>query len=147
MKLFKLLSTAAAVLVLATGCNKIKDFGTTNVNPNGTPVPSTGALLTNVESGLGGFASQTQGGIYAQQVSETQYTDVSLYALPKLNFDAIYAGGLMDLQNIININTNDATKGSALKFGSNANQIAVARRRISFGLLLIVGVIFHILMP
>lgn len=128
MKVKKIIFGFAAASFLAlTGCEKLKDFGETNVNPNATSVPSTAALLTNVEAGLGGFASQTQGGLYAQQFSETQYTDVSLYALPKSNFDGIYAGGLMDLQSIIDINTNEATKGAATKFGSNANQIAVAR--------------------
>ncbi|MDB5231417.1 MAG: SusD/RagB family nutrient-binding outer rane lipoprotein [Chitinophagaceae bacterium] len=127
MKIIKFFFAIAATTMLATSCNKVKDFGDTNVNPNGTATPSTAALLTNVETGMGGFATQTQGGIYAQQFSETQYTDVSLYALPKLNFDGIYAGALMDLQNIININTADATKALSVKFGSNANQIAIAR--------------------
>src|SRR5688572_17528592 len=125
MKIIKSFLALALVSVLAGGCEKIKDFGDTNVNPNGTATPSTAALLTNVQAGLGG--AQTNGGLYAQQFSETQYTDVSLYAVPKLNFDGIYAGALMDLQNIININTADDTKGNAAKFGSNVNQIAIAR--------------------
>jgi len=125
MKIIKSFFAIAAVSVLVVSCDKVKDFGDTNVNPNGTATPSTAALLTNVESALG--AANTQGGIYSQMFSETQYTDVSLYALPKLNFDGIYAGILMDLKNIININTDDATKSAATKFGSNANQIGVAR--------------------
>jgi hypothetical protein len=44
-----------------------------------------------------------------------------------VEFDGNLAGGLMDLQNIININTDPATKENATKFGANANQIAVAR--------------------
>src|SRR5687767_9661696 len=123
---FLMLFALAAVFVLA-GCEKIKDFGDTNVNPNGTAVPSTAALLTNVLAGLGGLAAQTGPGLYAQQISETQYTEVSLYALPRLEFDFTFAGGLMDLQNIININSDPATKDNATKFGANANQIAVAR--------------------
>lgn len=119
---------AFAAVLLAAGCDKVKDFGDTNVNPNGTAIPSPAALLTNVLSGLGGLAAQTRPGLYAQQFSETQYTEVSLYALPQLEFDNnAYAGGLMDLQNIININTDPATKGNATKFGANANQIAIAR--------------------
>jgi len=118
---------AAAALMLTTSCEKIKDFGDTNVNPNGTAIPSPAALLTNVLAGLGGLAAQTRPGLYAQQFSETQYTEVSLYALPQLEFDGTFAGGLMDLQNIININTDPATKDNATKFGANANQIATAR--------------------
>lgn len=128
MKLRKyILISAAALSLWIVSCNKIKDFGDINVDPNRTEVPSTAALLTNVLSQLGGYASQTRGGLYAQQFSETQYTEVSLYALPRLDFDGIYAGPLYDLQNIININTDDATKGNAIKFGSNNNQIAIAR--------------------
>ena len=128
MKLNKVILTFAAVTsLLGMGCNKIKDFGDINADPNTTAVPSPAALLTNVEAGLGGFAANTNAGLYAQQFSETQYTEVSLYALPKLNFDGIYAASLMDLQNIININTDEATKSQAVKFGSNVNQIAIAR--------------------
>jgi hypothetical protein len=124
-RIFTLVAFAATLLL--SGCEKIEDFGDTNVNPNGTAVPSTAALLTNVLSGLGGLASQTRPGLYAQQFSETQYTEVSLYALPQLEFDGNFAGSLMDLQNIININTGATTKDNATKFGANANQIATAR--------------------
>src|SRR5687767_1492560 len=112
-------SAALAAMLLSSSCEKIKDFGDTNVNPNVTAVPSTAALLTNVLSGLGGLASGTLPGLFAQQFSETQYTEQSLYALPQLNFDGTYAGSLMDLQNIININTDPASSATALKFGAN----------------------------
>ena len=128
MKFRKYLLMGVATLSLwVVSCDKVKDFEDVNVDPNRTEVPSTAALLTNVLSQLGGFASQTRGGLYAQQFSETQYTEVSLYALPRLDFDGTYAGPLYDLQNIININTDEATKGNATKFGSNSNQIAIAR--------------------
>lgn len=124
----KIMMVAMSALLIATSCDKIKDFGDTNVNPNGTAIPSPAALLTNVLSGaVGVVASQTRPGLYAQQFSETQYTEVSLYALPQLEFDGTLAGGLMDLQNIININTDPATRDNAAKFGANANQIAIAR--------------------
>ncbi len=92
----------AAFLATAAGCEKLSDFGDTNVNPGATNDPIIGALLTNVGAGLGGYASQTRGGLYAQYFSETQYTDVSLYALPQLAFAGEYTGILYDLQNIIN---------------------------------------------
>ncbi len=126
---YKFLSLAAIVAVMAgaNGCKKLEDFGDTNINPNTTPLPVTAALLTNVESGIGGFASQTRGGLYCQYFSETQYTDVSLYSLPQLDFDGIYAASLMDCQNIINQNSNESTKLYAAQSGSNANQIAAAK--------------------
>ena len=101
-------------MLLSTGCDKFKDFGNTNVNPNGTTDPILGALLTNVEAGIGGYAAQTRGGLYSQYLSETQYTDVSLYSLPQVDFAGEYAGSLYDLQNIINKN-------------SSTNMTAVAR--------------------
>jgi hypothetical protein len=90
-----------------TGCDKMSDFGNTNVNPAATTTPILSALLTNVEAGIGGYASQTRGGLYGQYFSETQYTDVSLYSTPLLAFNAEYSGSLYDLQNIINVNTSN----------------------------------------
>jgi len=134
MKLNKILFTITTAALLTTGCKKLKDFGDTNVDPNTTAVPSTAALLTNAQSGLGNFINTTgtiygltHAGLYAQQFSETQYTETSLYATPKLNFDAVYAGPLFDLQNIINTNSDPVTAPNSAKFGANVNQIAIAR--------------------
>ncbi|MES2003214.1 MAG: SusD/RagB family nutrient-binding outer membrane lipoprotein [Bacteroidota bacterium] len=129
-QLFKISSVAAAlatITLVGSGCNKIKDFGTTNVNPGGTATPVTAALLTNVEGNLGGYASSIQPGQYAQYFSETQYPSTSLYAAPVLSFSGIYSADLYDLQNIIKQNTDAATKGGTINNGSNSNQIAVAR--------------------
>jgi len=102
MRSLKLLSIAiVAGVMLLSGCEKIKDFGDTNVNPNATTVPNTAALLTNVLSGIGARASQQNPGYYCQYFSETQYPTVSLYSLPQFDFDGIYAGPLYDLQNLI----------------------------------------------
>lgn len=88
-------------------CDKIKDFGNTNVAPGDISKPVLSALLTNVESSIGGYAASTRGGLYAQLFSETQYTDVSLYSLPQLDFGSEYTGNLFDLQTIINDGTNN----------------------------------------
>ena len=66
-------------------------------------------------------------GLYAQYFSETQYTEVSRYNKPNYNIDGYYAGPLEDLQNIIDYNSNPATAGAAASYGSNNNQIAIAR--------------------
>lgn len=124
MKAAKILLTIASASLILSGCSK---FGDTNVNPNATTTPSTAALLTNVESTLGGIASQTRGGLYAQYFSETQYTETSLYSLPRLDHDGTYAGVLFDLVNIIEYNTNPDKIPQAAKFGSANNQIAIAR--------------------
>jgi Starch-binding associating with outer membrane len=114
-------------LVLFTGCSKVKDFGSINTNPNGTPIPITAALLTNAESQLAGYAVNVRDGYYCQYFAETQYPAASLYSIPQIDFTGIYAGSLEDLQNIINQNTDPGTKGAVAASGSNANQIAVAK--------------------
>lgn len=123
----KFAAVAIIASMMGTGCAKIDDFGTTNQNPNGitTPVPS--ALLTNVESGIGGFAANLRRAVYAQYVSENQYTDASLYALPALEMSGTYSGLLNDLQVIINYNSDPNTAAAATADGSNANQIAIAK--------------------
>jgi hypothetical protein len=129
----KIIKVTLAATVLAgfslvgPGCNKVKDFGDTNVNPGSTSTPVTAALLTNVEAGLGGYATSIQPGQYAQYFSETQYPGTSLYTAPILSFSGLYSGDLYDLQNIINQNQDPATKGIVSASGSNVNQIAVAR--------------------
>ncbi len=122
--------TVTAVIslsLLGTGCGKIADFGDTNVNPAGISSPVTSALLTNVESAFGGFAVNNRKTTYCQYVSESQYTDVSLYALPQLEMGGTYAGVLNDLQVIINYNSDGKTSAVASAYGSNNNQIAIAK--------------------
>ena len=122
-----------SALLTTTGCFKhLGDYGTTNNNPNATTSPITSALLTNALSGLnngvwdqGGF--RTVNGLYAQYFAETQYTDASRYSKQTFNFDGFYSGVIYDLQNIINYNSDPATAGTAANFGSNKNQIAIAR--------------------
>lgn len=131
MKTINILFTVFVSLqLLMTSCSK---FGDTNINPNGTTTPSTAALLTNSEAQLGTEISNgvgapgLLGGLYVQYYSETQYTESSLYSAPIVDFDGIYAGVLYDLQNIIIYNTDEDKKAASAKFGSAANQIAIAR--------------------
>ena len=86
-----------------SSCEKLSDFGDTNVNPAATTEPNASALLTNSLAGLGNWTTSRQLGYYAQYFSETQYPSVSLYALPQSSFSGNYSGTLYDLQNIINI--------------------------------------------
>lgn len=114
-------------------CNKIKDFKDLNTDPNNTTTPIPAALLTNVEAGMGSNLAFDQGGVntgaglYAQYFSETQYTEASRYAKPSYNYDNYYAGSIEDLQTIINYNSDPATASAAAGYGSNKNQIAIAR--------------------
>lgn len=112
-------------LLLGPGCKKLEDFGDTNTNPLGSTAPITAALLTNVESQLGGLAQSIRPALYVQHISETQYTEVSLYQEPKLDFGGTYSGPMYDLQSIIDRNSGpDANRYAGS--GSAANQIAVA---------------------
>ncbi|CAN5752802.1 SusD/RagB family nutrient-binding outer membrane lipoprotein [soil metagenome] len=128
--------SVAVALFATTGCKKLEDFGDTDTRNDRANDPSTAYLLTNAESQVANILSSTAGGIrgslYAQQWSETQYTDVSLYGNPQLDFGG-YSGPLYDLQRIIDLNTNAATKGAlnvtgtaTASFGSNGSQIAIA---------------------
>ena len=123
-----------ALSVVATqSCNKIKDFKDLNNNPNATTTPIPSALLTNVEAGMGAQlvfdagGINTGAGLYAQYYSETQYTEVSRYNKPTYNYDTYFAGPIEDLQTIIDYNSNPATAATAANYGSNKNQIAIAR--------------------
>ena len=123
--------------IAITGCDKLEDFGDTDTRSDASVTPITSNLLTNAQVPIANLFSSTAGGIrgalYAQQWAETQYTDVSIYGNPQLDFGATYAGALKDLQSIIDLNTNPSTKSTfnvigtvANPLGSNANQIGVA---------------------
>ena len=134
------LSTA----VIATSCNKVDQFGSTNVNPNGATQPITGALLTTVESQIGHINSIDNffnfGALYSQYTSQTQYGDKGRYGIPQVEYSmtaynesgtgatiGLYSGPMADCQTIINKNTDPSTIAFAGQSGSNVNQIAIAK--------------------
>lgn len=111
------LKIALLVIVVATfsiSCNKLKDFGDTNVNPNAIATPTTYAILTGVEIGLPNWANDNNGAVWIQYVSQTQYPGTGLYAIPQFGFAGNYSGQLLNLQSIIKAN-------------NNADEVAVAR--------------------
>jgi len=130
MKFIKVtsLTLLAFYIMVNTGCGKkIDEFGDMNTNPGIVAEPITAALFTNVLSAMGDNAWSVVPGLYGQLYSETQYTDASRYAKTQADLSTFYSGVLFDCQNIINYNTNPATASKALTYGSNANQIAIAR--------------------
>ena len=73
MKLFKKISLVAVLMATVfTSCEKIKDFGDTNVDPNRTTTPNTAALLTNVLANISNRATQQNPGYFCQYFGETQ---------------------------------------------------------------------------
>lgn len=137
-KYLKSIGLAFMAGLVLSGCNKLEDFGNIDSRIDASETAITPNLLTNAQVPIANLFSSTAGGIrgslYAQHWAETQYTDVSIYGNPQLDFGGTYAGPLEDLQKIIDLNTNPATKStfnvagtSTDPFGSNANQIGVAK--------------------
>ncbi len=124
-----LFTALSGVLLLGViSCGKFKDFGDTNVNPNGSAEVLTSALITNVEANIAGPGTSLLPGYYCQYYAEPTYPGSSLYNLPQINSTGTYSGSLMDCQVIINKNTDSKTAGlsSVASAGDNNNQIAVA---------------------
>lgn len=118
-------SFLASVLLLTYSCNEY-DFGDTNINPAAAEFPLPSALLTSAIWSISGYERSTTTSLYVQYLSETQYPETSLYATGPVNWGD-YTGALQNLNTIIKINSDDETKEGATDYGSNANQIAVAR--------------------
>ncbi|RZK46467.1 MAG: SusD/RagB family nutrient-binding outer membrane lipoprotein [Pedobacter sp.] len=131
---------AAAVAIMSTGCNKLSDFGDTNVNPNGSTYISTSTLIstTQVRLGNSNFGTVTTtgtpsaellSGLMAQYFAEPTYPGASRFAGTSLqvNYNGAYQGPLNDLQTVILRNTDPVQAVDAARFGSNAGQIAMAR--------------------
>jgi hypothetical protein len=128
------LAIAGMLITLNIGCNKIEDFGNTNVNPNGSASVEPGSLIANVEYRLGSRsfgsndpAASTLEGFYCQYFAEPTYPGASRYAKQDIAATGYYAGALEDCQYVINVNSNPATAAAASISGPNASQIAIAR--------------------
>lgn len=128
MKLIKfVLPLLAAISVGTTGCKKFTEFGDVNVNPYTTTSPVPQLLLTNALRYLPNTTNSTLGAEYAQHISDVQYTDGSRFIDVNVSYAGFYQGPLLQLQRIIDVNSDPATASSAAASGSNANQIAIAR--------------------
>lgn len=132
----KHISILLVTIALSVGaCKKINDD--TNVNPNQSTRLSTGYALTSAMQYLGGTSgglattniNAAAGELYSQYLSETFYTNESRFSQRQYDYTGYYTGPLEDLQQIINFNTDPATRNSptTISFGSNNNQIASAR--------------------
>ena len=106
-----------------------KDFGTINDNINTPITPSTKFLFSSAVIGTRGVPNGAAGLLYVQHMAEFVYTNESRYSQILYSYDGIYAGPLMDLQRIIQLNTDPTTKitKEVTDNGTNANQIGHAR--------------------
>lgn len=120
--------------LLLSACS---EFGDINVDPNRPSSPLTSGLLTGAERSVSSIVGNATGVLYVQHLSEKQYTESSRYQDIYFDFNGFYTGPLMNLQRIIDLNTNEETKDDVLSSGSNENQIAVARilRAYFFGVM------------
>ena len=117
----------AAISVGITSCKKFTEFGDINVNPYASAEPVTQNLLTGAIRSLPSTVNSTLGALYAQHISDVQYTDASRFVDINVSYAGFYQGPLLALQRIIDVNSDPATAGAHVGSGSNANQIAVAR--------------------
>lgn len=124
MKMFKTFSIAVMVSAVVVSCS---DFGDLNVDPNNPSAAKTELLLTNAQKSVSSVVGAVDPILYVQYMSETQYDDAAKYAGVQFDFNGWYSGPLQDLEEIIKLNSDEATAGDMISGGSNANQIASAR--------------------
>ncbi len=115
---------AGAIFFLMPACG---DFGDLNQNPNEPTFVGTQTLLTSAQREVASVVGSAEGILYVQQMSEITYTENSRYGAVINDFNGWYSGPLENLEQIIELNSNEDTKGSVLSGGSNNNQIGVAR--------------------
>lgn len=90
------------------------DFGETNLDPNKPAELNFATMLTSAERSISDVVGATQGVLYAQHLSEKQYTEASRYQTVNFDFNGWYTGPLINLQAII-------------ENSDNPDQIAVAK--------------------
>lgn len=119
------------LLAATVGCS---EFGELNVNPNSARFPNTASLLTGATRAVGNINAQVGPGsfnitpaLYVQQFSDVTYIEDSRYKTINFSYNGLYSGPLVNLQEVINQNTNESTRALVDRYGSNANQIAIAR--------------------
>lgn len=125
-RFFSYISVIAIVLIASC---KPGDFGDINISPNSPSTAQTYLLLTNAERNISGTVSSVTARLFTQQNSEMLYTSESRYNLKVYDYSGLYNNPLADLNFIIKLNSDAATKSlpNVISGGSNANQIATAR--------------------
>ncbi|HRY32443.1 MAG TPA: SusD/RagB family nutrient-binding outer membrane lipoprotein [Bacteroidales bacterium] len=119
-------------LTLMLGCTK--DFDKFSENPNDPQQVSTGFILTYAQKYLmDNMRDEWFGGrctfLLSQYWAQNNYTDEDRYLFRTTVTDAqwrYFYLGLMNLRDIVRLNTDEETKNDALANGANENQIAVA---------------------
>jgi hypothetical protein len=127
--------TLAVLGIFTVQCDSLGDFGDMNVDPNNPSQPNTSYLyIYAVRNALPSFyltgTYDPWAPIYAQYFSERTNIQFTQYSGTLFAVGGYYTGALKNLDRIIRLNTDDATKEQTyvtMLCASNANQIAVAR--------------------
>lgn len=117
----------AIITIVMASCSKIADI---NYSPNSPSEPQTVLLITNAQKqSIPGLIGSITPRHYVQYTADVIYTQGSRYFDKLFDYSATYSGPLADLNLVIKLNTDDATKSEpyVLGGGSNANQIASSR--------------------
>ncbi len=112
MKKNNIIILAAAALAIS-GCNKIKNFGKTNVNPQEVTTLYTSSVLANQMVNAAGWANSSRAGMYCQYFSEAEYPSTSRYSIPQVSFQGNYTGALLALKTVVDNSTNPNEKAVA----------------------------------
>ncbi len=121
--IFRNIITLSLVLALAS-CG---DFGDLNINPNEPTKVGTETLLTSAMRSVSSVVGSYVPVLYVQHMSEITYTEDSRYGSVQSDFNGWYTGPLVNLQTVIDLNSDPETAGEVLSGGSNNNQIGVAK--------------------
>ncbi|KAB1155204.1 SusD/RagB family nutrient-binding outer membrane lipoprotein [Tenacibaculum aiptasiae] len=126
----KLLSLLLISSLLTISCSDFsEDY---RVSPFQTSSVPTSYLLSSAQKDLvGRFLDIADydgfGSAYAQYIAGKTYTDEERVETEQTGFSNLYAGGMANLQEIINLNTDPATSSTVAVSGANNNQIAVSK--------------------
>ena len=124
---------ALSALLFSPSCTK--DFVEINDNPNQAVSVPTSYLFSQAQSNMMDLIwdewwNGRFGLVYSQYWSQIAYTEESRFR-PRVNITntywSLFYNNMMDLQEIIRLNTDEATRDVISASGSNNNQIAVAR--------------------
>lgn len=135
MKYNKYIAFALTGLITFTGCG---DFGDINVDPNNPSSADTRYLFTYackkvpLFTMVGTYDPWNQ--LYPQYLAERQNIQYSGYAMTDFNTGSYYYETLRNLNDIISLNTDEATmtQPNVSQLGSTNNQIAVSRTLRAF---------------
>ncbi len=110
----------------------VSDFGDINKDPNNPSNPDTRFLFVRSAKYLPGYLPggyNSWQALYLNYASEWKTLQHVKFTEKSYVLSAYYSVAIRNLKAIIELNTDEATKSESyvLKFGSNANQIAVAR--------------------